>query len=104
MFKILGLMILGIIIGYGLRRISFLRKVEVSISYTVFLLLFVLGVTIGSNRLIVDNLFSFGWQAALLAHSRAFHKAYHYVRNIGFVGYRREYFSFVDCIKIVFHF
>ena len=60
-------MILGIIIGYGLRRISFLRKVEVSISYTVFLLLFVLGVTIGSNRLIVDNLFSFGWQAALLA-------------------------------------
>ena len=40
-------MILGIIIGYGLRRISFLRKVEVSISYTVFLLLFVLGVTIG---------------------------------------------------------
>ena len=46
MFKILGLMILGIIIGYGLRRISFLRKVEVSISYTVFLLLFVLGVTI----------------------------------------------------------
>ncbi len=67
MFKILGLMILGIIIGYGLRRISFLRKVEVSISYTVFLLLFVLGVTIGSNRLIVDNLFfSFGWQAALL--------------------------------------
>ena len=47
MFKILGLMILGIIIGYGLRRISFLR--------------------IGSNRLIVDNLFSFGWQAALLA-------------------------------------
>lgn len=42
MFKILGLMILGIIIGYGLRRISFLRKVEVSISYTVFLLLFVL--------------------------------------------------------------
>ena len=55
-------MILGIIIGYGLRRISFLR-----ISYTVFLLLFVLGVTIGSNRLIVDNLFSFGWQAALLA-------------------------------------
>ena len=67
MFKILGLMILGIIIGYGLRRISFLRKVEVSISYTVFLLLFVLGVTLGSNRLIVDNLFSFGWQAALLA-------------------------------------
>ena len=56
MFKILGLMILGIIIGYGLRRISFLRKVEVSISYTVFLLLFVLGVTIGSNRLIVGSI------------------------------------------------
>lgn len=81
-------MILGIIIGYGLRRISFLRKVEVSISYTVFLLLFVLGVTIGSNRLIVDNLFSFGWQAAL----------------IGFICYCRQHFSFMACIKIVFHF
>ena len=78
MFKILGLMILGIIIGYGLRRISFLRKVEVSISYTVFLLLFVLGVTIGSNRLIVDNL--------------------------GFICYCRQHFGFMACIKIVFHF
>lgn len=81
-------MILGIIIGYGLRRISFLRKVEVSISYTVFLLLFVLGVTIGSNRLIVDNLFSFGWQAALLALSA----------TVGSI------FGFMACIKIVFHF
>ena len=45
MFKILGLMILGIIIGYGLRRISFLRKVEVSISQAALL---ALSATVGS--------------------------------------------------------
>ena len=81
-------MILGIIIGYGLRRISFLRKVEVSISYTVFLFTVCFGRHYGSNRLIVDNLFSFGWQAALLA----------------FICYCRQHFGFMACIKIVFHF
>lgn len=40
---------------------------EKSASLTILLLLFVLGVSIGSNRLIVDNLGRFGWQAAVLA-------------------------------------
>lgn len=44
----------------------FAQSGGIHILYSI-LLLFVLGVTIGSNRLIVDNLFSFGWQAALLA-------------------------------------
>ena len=43
------------------------KKVEKSASLTILLLLFVLGVSIGSNRLIVDNLGRFGWQAAVLA-------------------------------------
>ena len=32
-----------------------------------FLLLFVLGISIGSNSLIINNLGRFGWQAAILA-------------------------------------
>lgn len=32
-----------------------------------FLLLFVLGLSIGSNPLIVENLWSFGWQAIVFA-------------------------------------
>ena len=34
---------------------------------TIFLLLFILGVSIGSNSLIVNNLGKFGWQAIILA-------------------------------------
>ena len=50
-----------------MRNVQMLQKVEKSASLTILLLLFVLGVSIGSNRLIVDNLGRFGWQAAVLA-------------------------------------
>lgn len=42
-------------------------KVEKSISLTIFLLLFVLGLSIGSNSLIINNIGKFGWQAIVLA-------------------------------------
>lgn len=67
MFSIIGMMFTGIIVGYLFRRVEFLQKVDMTTSLTIFLLLFVLGVSIGSNRLIVDNLGRFGWQAAVLA-------------------------------------
>ena len=57
----------GIGIGYGLRNWSILQKTEKTISLTIFLLLFILGVSIGSNSLIVNNLGKFGWQAIILA-------------------------------------
>ena len=60
-------MFTGIGIGYLLRDLRFLQKVEKSISLTIFLLLFILGVSIGSNSLIVNNLGKFGWQAIILA-------------------------------------
>ena len=59
-------MFLGIGIGYGLRNWSILQKTEKTISLTLFLLLFILGVSIGSNSLIVNNLGKFGWQAIIL--------------------------------------
>ena len=58
---------LGIGIGYVLRNWSILQKTEKTISLTIFLLLFILGVSIGSNSLIVNNLGKFGWQAIVLA-------------------------------------
>lgn len=67
MFSIILTMATGGLLGYLLRRAPFLRQIEKSTSFTVCLLLFVLGLSIGSNRLIVDNLGRFGWQAALLA-------------------------------------
>ena len=38
-----------------------------SIQITVCVLLFVFGVSIGSDRNLVDNFYNFGWQAAVIA-------------------------------------
>ena len=67
MFSIIGFMLTGIAVGYLFRNIAFLQKTEKTISLTIFLLLFILGVSIGSNSLIVNNLGKFGWQAIILA-------------------------------------
>ena len=53
MFSIISTMFLGIGIGYVLRNWSILQKTEKTISLTIFLLLFILGVSIGSNRTIL---------------------------------------------------
>ena len=67
MFTIISIMFVGIGIGYVLRNLQFLQKIEKSTSLSIFLLLFVLGISIGSNSLIFNNLGRFGWQAAILA-------------------------------------
>ena len=67
MFSIISTMFLGIGIGYGLRNWAILQKTEKTISLTIFLLLFVLGLSIGSNSLIINNIGKFGWQAIVLA-------------------------------------
>ena len=69
MFSIISTMFLGIGIGYGLRNWAILQKTEKTISITIFLLLFLLGISVGSNELIINNLAAFGWQAAILAFS-----------------------------------
>ena len=45
----------------------FTKKKKKTYVYNYIYHVFVLGVSIGSNRLIVDNLGRFGWQAAVLA-------------------------------------
>lgn len=67
MFNILGMMLSGIVIGYLLRNFSGVGKIHKPIFITVILLLFMLGLSIGMNRLIIENLSSLGWQAMLLA-------------------------------------
>ena len=64
MFTIISIMFVGIGIGYVLRNLQFLQKIEKSTSLTIFLLL---GISIGSNSLIINDLGRFGWQAAILA-------------------------------------
>lgn len=60
-------MVLGVCIGYALRRIPTIKKVSSLIHVVVCLLLFLLGLSIGLNRLIVSNLSYFCGQAAVIS-------------------------------------
>lgn len=67
MFIVISIMFLGIGLGYVLRKIEWLQSLSKPISYTIFLLLFLLGVSVGANESIVMNLTTLGWQAFLIA-------------------------------------
>ena len=59
MFRILILLVLGVGVGYMLRGRSFVGVTKWSIQITVCVLLFVFGVSIGSDRNLVDNFLQF---------------------------------------------
>lgn len=67
MFSIVMTMLAGMLIGHFLRNGKRVEKIEKSTSITIFVLLFVLGLSVGSNNVIIDNLGRFGWQAAVIA-------------------------------------
>lgn len=67
MFSIIATMMTGISLGYLFRNQTILQKTEKTISLTIFLLLFIMGVTIGSNEELISNLGNFGWQAAVIS-------------------------------------
>ena len=61
-------MAFGVIIGYRLRHTHKIHKVTSLIQAVVCLLLFILGLSIGTNKLIVGNLSYFCRQAAVISH------------------------------------
>lgn len=67
MFSIIATMMTGISLGYLFRHKSILQNTEKTISITIFLLLFIMGVTIGSNDELISNIGNFGWQAAIIS-------------------------------------
>lgn len=67
MFTVIGIMFGGIAVGYLFRKIELLQKIGTTISYTILLLLFLLGISIGANDAIVKNLTTLGGQAFLIA-------------------------------------
>lgn len=67
MFIVIGIMFGGIAIGYLLRRMELLQKIGKPISYTILLLLFLLGISVGANKAIISNLTTLGGQAFVLA-------------------------------------
>jgi uncharacterized membrane protein YbjE (DUF340 family) len=67
MFIVVGMMFGGIIAGYLLRRIKLLQEIGKPISYTIMLLLFLLGLSAGGNREIIDHFPALAGQALLIA-------------------------------------
>ncbi|MCD7936164.1 MAG: LysO family transporter [Tannerellaceae bacterium] len=67
MFTVIASMFIGVLTGYLFRNVEFLQRISASISWTIFLLLFLLGISVGSNRMIIQNLSSLGQEAFLLA-------------------------------------
>jgi len=73
MLIVLGVLTAGIFIGWLLRQKSALEKwVNYGILGFIFLLLFVLGLEVGSNEKIVSGLGKLGWIAALISFSAIF--------------------------------
>ncbi|WP_314949947.1 LysO family transporter [Tannerella forsythia] len=67
MFVVIGLMFAGIALGYLFRKRLILRRFSNLMGWTVYLLLFSLGISVGNNREIICNLSALGGQALWLA-------------------------------------
>lgn len=65
MFIVVGLMVCGILIGrWG--HIGGRKKIQKGISLTILALLFLLGISVGSNGQLMDNLDTIGWEALVI--------------------------------------
>ncbi len=66
MLKIVGIMLFGMMVGYTFRKHN-LRWIQKAIMVAIWLLLFLLGIAVGLNDGIMNNLDTIGWQALVLA-------------------------------------
>jgi uncharacterized transporter YbjL len=66
MWIILGLLIGSMILGYFLQNHLNEKLLNQLLLFSIYLLLFLMGVNIGSNEQLIKNLSSLGWQALLL--------------------------------------
>lgn len=67
MFIVIGIMFGGVALGYLFRRKAILQKIGQPIRYTIYLLLFFLGISVGGNDELIRNLPALGGQALWLA-------------------------------------
>ena len=67
MFIFISIIAIGAIIGYSLKSKKDLSKVSTLIQIVVCLLLFILGLSVGGNKLIISNLTYYCEQAAIIS-------------------------------------
>lgn len=67
MFKVIGVMFLGIGLGYALRRLPLSALMGRTVQPTIYLLLALLGVSVGADGYLMSHFLQLGGQALLLA-------------------------------------
>lgn len=67
MFIVVFIALCGVAVGFALRRVRGVQRVNLSITLTICFMLFVLGVSVGEDERIVRNLWRFGGQALLIS-------------------------------------
>jgi len=65
MIIVISLMVCGIVLGYIFRERN-LQSVQKLINYAIFLLLFLLGITVGANDDVMNHLDSIGLEALII--------------------------------------
>lgn len=65
MFTIIGLMLTGMLLGFLFRKQRF-SGIQNVITFLIWLLLFLLGVEVGSNEKIIKGIHSLGFEAFVL--------------------------------------
>ena len=66
MFSIVGIMLTGVLVGYLLRNKN-LSWIQSLITLFIWLLLFLLGIDVGGNQTIINNLHTLGIEALYLS-------------------------------------
>ena len=66
MFTVIAIMLAGIAVGYLFRHAQTLKNVNILIIIIICLMLFLLGVSIGANELIIKNIGTLGLQAFII--------------------------------------
>lgn len=67
MFSLIMIALCGVVAGFGLRHWRPLQNVNHTITITICFMLFVLGLSVGENRMIIQHLWSYGAQALLIS-------------------------------------
>ena len=67
MFRILIVLLVGCVLGFMLRRVPHIHKVETSAHYTICALLCVFGLGLGSNDSLMHNIGFYGLEAVVVA-------------------------------------
>lgn len=57
----------GILVGHLLKKKSFIHKISAQVKYVIIILLFTMGMNIGSDKKIIADFLQLGWQGFVIA-------------------------------------